>query len=43
MKLILEFVDDESDLHHVYVKVDYKILNLCFVDIDPVCFYGHLL
>ena len=42
-KLILKFVDDESDLHHMYVTVDYNVLNPYLVDNDLVCFYGHLL
>ena len=37
-KLILEFVDDESDLHHVCVMVGYNILNLYLVGNDIACF-----
>ena len=42
-RLILEFVDDENDLYHVCVMVDYNILNLYLVENDFVCFYEHLL
>ena len=42
-KLILKFVDDESDLHQVYVVVDYNKLNLYLVDNNLVYFCGHLL
>ena len=42
-KLILEFVDSKSDLHHACVMVDNDILSLSLVDNDLVCFYERLL
>ena len=38
-----KFVDDESGLHHVFVKVGYNKLNLCLVDNNLLHFYEHLL
>ena len=38
-KLILKCVDDESDLHHAYVMVDYNILNLCFCSTITLCIF----
>ena len=42
-KLTLKFVDAESGLHHVYVRVDYSKWYLCLVGNILVDFYGLLL
>ena len=42
-RLILDFVDDESDVHHVCVMVVFNKLNLYLVGNGLVYFYEHLL
>ena len=42
-KIILNFVEDESGLHHGCVMVNCNKLNLYLVDNNFVHFYGYLL